>query len=118
VQRGRGFEVLRWPSLHAAHNSIPVPDEPAGENVVGAFHTHPNLGDDQISSASPRDWANFGHGRYPHYIVSNDGIYRLTDVQEYLGPLYPHDYSALLWAGGVAAAVGGGIGAYCYAHGC
>ena len=73
-----------------------------------------NIGDDQIASASPRDWANFGHGSYPHYIVSNEGIFRLTDVQEYLGPLYQHDYSALYWTGGIVA----GTATYCYAHGC
>jgi proteasome lid subunit RPN8/RPN11 len=95
-----------------------VPDEPAGEDIVGAFHTHPNIGDDQIASASPRDWAYFGHGPYPHYIISNEGIFRLTDIQEYLGPLYQRNYSALYWTGAGLVGVAGGAATYCYAHGC
>lgn len=110
------YEIQRWSDAGATHRGIDVPRQviaPRNYRLAGSFHTHPNLGPDWEPSASPADWRIFGNRASPHYIVSGQGTYRLTNIQQCLGPSCP---STNIWPylGGGALAVGVGVGIYAY----
>lgn len=110
------YEIQRWSDAGATHKGIDVPRQviaPRNYRLAGSFHTHPNLGPDWEPSASPADWRIFGNRASPHYIVSGQGTYRLTNIQQCLGAGCP---TTNIWPylGGGALAVGVGVGIYAY----
>ena len=83
------YRIERWDP--GGVDWINEPDAPAGADVVGSFHTHPNYGADIDGSAwrpsaSPQAWFDWGDSTTPHYIISNSAVFRVGNgVQSSVG---------------------------------